>query len=769
MTKADLHLHSKFSSKSAGFFSKKLGIQESYITPKRLYDTLFERGMNLFTITDHDEIAGCLEIAHLPGVFVSEEITAYFPEDRCKVHVLAYDIAERQHAEIQRLRYNLYELTDYLQHENITHVLAHPLYDMDGKLSRSHVERLLLLFDNWELINGTRSRLSSRLTAEIARQTTPKDLLKLADKHGFNKRRRETIGFSAGSDDHGGMDVGLTYTLCEGEGLAALKKALNAGTAEARGECGSPVRLTHMIMNIAYDWGKSQQKGQGVMLLDYLLGGVQPGLFERMLGAGKLKDEVHKIAHLPLPEKNAPIDDRHALIHGFFKNFFPHILSQFKDLKEFDIEKVSTLLGKSIFSAVPTLFYASTYWQRALEKKRSRQLHRTMISAENYDEGRIAYFTDTLEEINGVALTSRKLLKIAREERYNLTFVTAYESAQEDEFRKNFKPLISFDLPEYPEIRVNIPHFLDMLEYCDQENFDVIYAATPGVVGIYAFLIAKILHVPFVSTFHTDFPGYLRRYSGDHLFENHAWTAFAFIFNNAAKVLSPSKEYRRILTAHGVKKKKITVFRRGINHDRFNPAFRNEHFWADYDKTARNKRVVLFVGRVAREKNIELFLQTYEILKERDDVAFAIVGDGPLLPEIRRNYEGKIILTGFLEGEALSTAFASADVFLFPSSSETFGNVVLEAQGAGLPVIVSAVGAVKENMVQSVTGWAIEENNPFLYAQKLTKLLDHPKRLSAMRQAALEFTKDKEERAMLINMMETFGLGHLRRRKTQES
>ncbi|MBB5022237.1 glycosyltransferase [Desulfurispira natronophila] len=124
MIKVDLHLHSSASSRGAGFFSEKLQVQESYVTPRQVYDTLFERGMNLFTITDHDSIDGCLEIAHLPGAFISEEVTTYFPEDRCKIHVIALDINEEIHRELQRLRYNVYELVDYLQASGLPTIVS---------------------------------------------------------------------------------------------------------------------------------------------------------------------------------------------------------------------------------------------------------------------------------------------------------------------------------------------------------------------------------------------------------------------------------------------------------------------------------------------------------------------------------------------------------------------------------------------------------------------------------------------------------------------
>lgn len=138
MIKVDLHIHSKASNKPGGYLSQKLGLAESYVQPVSLYTTLKSRGMTLFTITDHDTIDGCLEIAHLPNTFISEEITTYFPEDGTKVHIIAIDINEKQHKDLQHLKQNIYDLVDYMQQNSIIHILAHPLYDMDGKLKNTY-------------------------------------------------------------------------------------------------------------------------------------------------------------------------------------------------------------------------------------------------------------------------------------------------------------------------------------------------------------------------------------------------------------------------------------------------------------------------------------------------------------------------------------------------------------------------------------------------------------------------------------------------------
>ncbi|MGD9058062.1 MAG: glycosyl transferase, partial [Desulfobacterales bacterium] len=151
--RADLHVHSKYSQRPSQWFLQKIGCPESFTEPLDLYRIARNRGMTLVTITDHNRIDGALEIAHLPGTFISEEVTSYFPEDQCKVHVLVYQITESQHEDIQNLRSNLYELVDYLQLEGIYYALAHPMYAVNDRLTIEHFEKCLLLFNNFEL-NG---------------------------------------------------------------------------------------------------------------------------------------------------------------------------------------------------------------------------------------------------------------------------------------------------------------------------------------------------------------------------------------------------------------------------------------------------------------------------------------------------------------------------------------------------------------------------------------------------------------------------------------
>ncbi len=162
--RADLHVHSKFSKRPTEWLLRKIGCAESYTEPETLYRLAKERGMDIVTVTDHNSLIGSLEIAHLEGTFVSEEITAYFPEDRCKFHVLAYDITEAHHEDISRLRENIRDLVRYLNEQKIVHALAHPFYAVNERLTPEHLDEVLLLFKNFEL-NGSRDAYQNELAA----------------------------------------------------------------------------------------------------------------------------------------------------------------------------------------------------------------------------------------------------------------------------------------------------------------------------------------------------------------------------------------------------------------------------------------------------------------------------------------------------------------------------------------------------------------------------------------------------------------------------
>ena len=146
--------------------------------------------MDYVTITDHDTIEGCLQIIAQPRTFISEQVTTYFPNDACKLHVLVWGISENQHREINAIRDNIFELQRYLQAAQIAHAVAHPLYSINGKLDSHHLELLILLFKHFEGINGLRDALLSDLAQTLFKELTPEkiDDARKSPQSGANTR-----------------------------------------------------------------------------------------------------------------------------------------------------------------------------------------------------------------------------------------------------------------------------------------------------------------------------------------------------------------------------------------------------------------------------------------------------------------------------------------------------------------------------------------------------------------------------------------------------
>ncbi|MBS3763785.1 MAG: PHP domain-containing protein, partial [Planctomycetes bacterium] len=260
-SRADLHIHSKYSNRPSEWFLRRIGAPESYVEPETIYKRCKARGMDFVTITDHNRIEGALDIAHLPGTFISSEITTYFPEDGCKVHCLVYGIAEEEFERIQEVRESIYELREFLFEEDILHSIAHPLYRINNRLSLEHIEKLLLLFNRFEAINGSERQDVSRLTCALMESLTEKKIEELANNYDI-----EPVGpapwiksLSGGSDDHSGIYAGAACTVTpKAETVGEFLGHLDALRYQPAGRGGSCLRFAHSIYHIAYQYYRSR-------------------------------------------------------------------------------------------------------------------------------------------------------------------------------------------------------------------------------------------------------------------------------------------------------------------------------------------------------------------------------------------------------------------------------------------------------------------------------------------------------------------------------
>src|SRR5205823_3530865 len=173
------------------------------------------RGMDFVTITDHDTIEGVLALQRVKDdVLIGEELTCWFPEDQCKLHLLVYGIDATQHEELHRQARSIYDVAEYVESRRIAHAVAHPIYRQNDKLERWHVERLILLFKGFECLNGAHSPLHREAFEPVLDRLTPETIRRLSETHGLAARWPEpwVKSRTGGSDDHGLLNVGRTWT-----------------------------------------------------------------------------------------------------------------------------------------------------------------------------------------------------------------------------------------------------------------------------------------------------------------------------------------------------------------------------------------------------------------------------------------------------------------------------------------------------------------------------------------------------------------------------
>jgi hypothetical protein len=212
-------------------------------------------------MNSQNTINGCLEIAHLPDVIIGEEVSAVFPEDDCRVHLLVWGITESQHRDIQQARESIYDLQKYIFSENIAHSVAHPFHSVNGKLTELHLQKLILLFRHFESVNGRYCGLLSETAREVLRSLTPRQIEIFNARTGISPTHPEPWKkvFTGGSDDQGGTSpaVAFTETPATLDALVFLEN-IRAGRCEAAGQSGTPLAMAHGTYSTAIEYAKAR-------------------------------------------------------------------------------------------------------------------------------------------------------------------------------------------------------------------------------------------------------------------------------------------------------------------------------------------------------------------------------------------------------------------------------------------------------------------------------------------------------------------------------
>lgn len=735
MSKADLHLHSRYSDRPSEWILRKLGIPDSLSNPRKLYEGLRAAGHDFVTMTDHNTLGAAKELKGLEGFIPGIEITTYFPEDRCKVHLLAWNLGEREVEVIEKLRANIFELASFLRQEGIVHAVAHPLLHLDGKMKPEHFEKLILLFQLFEKTNGLRSPFGQEVAYACCSSLTEKKIRELSEKHGF-----EPLGatpwkksWMGGSNDHCGLYAGRVWTEVAGARDAeSFLRGVEAGRAVVHGEGGDPARLVNGLFHVIFDYlrekvGHQAPRGSDLLLriINRFLAGENPleiSFLDKakyaveMVASGKVFEfwkspegglSKELSAYLTRPTtrqelqrvlESEPVPERRSfrLASKIMNDVGFQIVTRF--LKK--AEKGDFLGGLEPLAGVLPLGLATApylYSFHALRNDRKmwgevseRFLGERPMNLQNHCRG---WFTDTLEDVNGVARTIRTMAAAGRASGADITILTSRPGFCPEEGVVNFQPVGVFTIPEYDLQKLSFPPILEVVDHVAQKGYTELILSTPGPMGLAGLLAANVLGLRTSAIYHTDFPQYARFLSEDDpLIEGIAWNYMHWFYSQMDRVYVNSQSYLERWVEKGLAREKLAILPRGLDTELFSTSHRQEGFWKS--RGAKGK-VALYVGRISKEKELEFLSRVAVQVEKSGGITFAFVGEGPFLAELKQKIP-QGIFTGVLHNQELGQAYASADLFVFPSTTDTYGNVVVEAMASGLPVVVSDQGGPGE-------------------------------------------------------------------------
>lgn len=277
-------------------------------------------------------------------------------------------------------------------------------------------------------------------------------------------------------------------------------------------------------------------------------------------------------------------------------------------------------------------------------------------------------------------------------------------------------------LPGYTDVQVGLVTPATLRRFWNKHRPDVIYLATQGPLGWAARHAAKRLNIPLVAGWHTNFDHYCKDYGVTWLAST-VRRYLRYFHNGCASTLVPTRLQAASLKRQGIKD--VHVLSRGLDGERFSPAHRDAQLRQRWG-IGEHQPVALYVGRLAAEKNLTLLQETFQAMREvRPDIALVIVGDGPARAQLE-NILPDAHFTGFVGQEALARYYASADLFIFPSLSETWGNVVAEAMASGLAVVAYHHAASAELINSGHNGITVPAGDSAAFQQAAVELCQHP-------------------------------------------
>jgi glycosyltransferase involved in cell wall biosynthesis len=668
----------------------------------------------------------------------------------------------------------------------LAYFMTHPLmstqnrpYGREGALSVEHLEKAMLLCNCLEVQNGARTRALNTLTLRMLNALTPERIEHLANKHdlapkGDTPWLKAVVG---GSDDHSGINPGGTWTTFPVGNRPitanALVDAIRARATAPAGAHGGPVTIAHSIIKLLYQGGQRGGAAKNVALsgpLQGLLAQVfdgeaqpwhrrqrfrfnvwwhaqpwakarvnRPCTFEQALRReiyGLLADTGFRGELAAAADTDARI---FLVIKTLLNRIFIHYLEHLKAPQRGDligtIKEAVALATSNLFVSLP---YLVAFLQQSADAQIARDVRRAFDIVE---PGRVVLLTDTLFEVNGVANSIKRMIREAIRRNLAFTVLTAVEPHRmaqhladpevhawvQGGYLKLFPAIASLDFPQYDGLAIRFPPVLDVLKYLQESGCTKLQLSTPGTLGLTGLLAAKLLQIECAATYHTSFPEYVENYTRDVSLEAMTWKYMILFYHAVDEVLVPSQYVAKLLHRRGLRNRKLLILDRWVDVERFHPKHRVEGYWRKHGLAHAQARVkFVYVGRVAVEKNLHVLAAAFRRLTAAGQAAHLIViGDGPYRAQLATLLDGQpVTFTGYLQGPDLATAIASADVKVFPSTTDTWGNAPLEAQASGLPVVVTDIGGPAELMQDGITGIRVKGGDTDSLLAAMEALMD---------------------------------------------
>ena len=681
-----MHVHSTASQLSKLGIQRSLHLPECATPPEEVYELAKRRGMDFVTITDHDTIAGALTLEHVPDTFISEELTAWFKGEPQAVHVLCYGITADDHDWLQAHNDDVEACAAYLHGREITAALAHPFYAVGAPLTARHRRRLAQLFPIWETRNGSRAK-ELNLPAFVYIET-----------HGGT-----AIG---GSDDHAGIDIGRTFTetppaTSPEEFLAHIR----AGRAGAHGAQGSAAKWTHAAMALAI---RALGRGEGVARPDpsAVLKIVQRVMREGdvrhgSVGADLGPQDALALLRAWLEAMDLDVDERQLLValqDGELSH--PDLYRRARRIHERKLaDAVKQIFAmtdgravldlhrgaRSLFDAcVPAIPYAAAATFLGREKLK--------LTRNDSDRPRVALVADGLGGMHGVTHTIQQI-----RDRGVPGFEVDVIGTDADVDRR-LSAVAEIDIPFYQGLQIGVPSLPAVVDALAEGRYDLVHLCSPGPSGIGAWLLARVLELPVVGSYHTELAAYAGLRTGQAQLEALMGIALGRFYGACDVVLSPSPASDARLAELGIAPERIGRWDRGVDLARFDPKLRTPGLLP-------GEVNVLYAGRMTKEKGADLLADAFLAARWRDPrLHLVLAGGGPEEDVLRERLGDYATFLGWLRGADLARVYASADMFLFASQTDTFGQVLLEAQASGLPVVAVDEGGPRSLIEHGVTG-----------------------------------------------------------------